>query len=380
MAYKRRRSAFLAAASAMSRAVKRRRSSSSKSSGRVAVSNKLRSGRSYSRTGTKTRRKLNSIRQDGTGTSKSFAYWRSRSNRKMTKFIKWEDNPQIYEVFNEGVVETDVSGTETPGVQAVSALSPILNNTDLSTMQNQILNLRSSNSTTGTNTAFLPNFSTSQKAFKLFVESAEQFVLFTNLTNSNVVVDIYDFVARRDNAITYSPVDQWSQGQAIDEAGVLPNQSSATLRGVQVPFSMPSNSRPLQAFYTMKRHTRVELAQGRSHEHTHKHFLNRMIDMELINTTGLAILKGVTSYVMLVIRGQPCSIGLGAVGTPNFGATLSPAKIAVVYRTRYRWRLGSTTPTIYNNSGLPLPTAYGGGSIINVLSEGSGLAQTFSQT
>lgn len=378
MAFKRRH-AFLGAASAISRHFKRRRTVSSKSSRAVSVSNKLKQSRSFTRTNTKSKRKVGRVIQDGTGTSKSFTTW-SNKKAKFSKMIKWLDNPQIYEKFNEFIMETDVSGTETPGVQAAYNCSALLNSTDMVAMQNQILNIASTNNTAGADPAFLPDFRTSQKAFKLFVESAEQYVLFTNVTNASIVVDIYDCVAKRDNASNYQPTDQWEQGQAVDEAGILTNQSSVTLRGTGVPFSVPQSSRVFNQFYTVKKHVRVELAQGRTHEHTHKHIANKMVDMSMLNTTGSYIVKGVTSYVLLVIRGQPCTIGNNSIPTANNGVTLAEARAACVTRTRYRWRLGSTTPTIYNNSGLPLPTAYGGNSIVNIVSEGAGLPELFSQT
>lgn len=321
----------------------------------------------------KRNKKKETIHQDGTGTSRTYCVWSDKRKKSfVTKMIKWEDNPQVLEKVNQVTFETDNdAGTYSAGVQCVGSVDQILPHTDFVTMQNQVNVMKAQSSV-----ALLPSYQANQRAFKLFVESAEEFVLFTNMTTGNIVVDIYDCVQKRDNGTAYNPQDYWQQGQQVDEAGTQSNTSSQVLRGYKYPFSLPYNSTMFKQFITVKKHVRVELAQGRSHEHTHKHVLNKMIDLSKLsdnsNSLGTAAYKGVTSFVMLVVRGQPCLIG---AAVNNETATLASAKIAIVTRLRYKWRLGSTTPSIYTPVSQ-LAQAYGGSAQENIVSEGLGTTST----
>lgn len=291
---------------------------------------------SYTKTKTK-RRKTGRVRQDGTGTSQSFCYFGKKKPSKMGKMVKYVSSPQITEAVGFAVLDTG-----TPGKQYHGSFSPIGNSGDIANMFNSVASRVSDGVSTAPAVPTLGNF---QKSFKMYITSLEHFVAFSNSSNGNVTLDIYDCLAKRDRNIVIYPDIDWQNGQRYDERGGL---GGVTGYDIDIPYTSPFTSEIFKLYWDVKKITHVDLAQGRSHEHVHHHDVNRMIDTELYATA--AMYKGLTSCIMVVVRGMPVETAI------NSGvATLADARVVSVARTKFKYRLASTTPTIftdYNNLSL----------------------------
>lgn len=320
---------------------------------------RMRQAQSRTMTKTMTKRKVANVKQDGTGTSRSFCYYGRRKPTKLGKMVRFITSPQ----WDERVTSLVLSGAT--GSQAWGSFSSILNGNDIYNMQNTIQN----SITQGATGLLIPKLGVGQVSQKIYLVSADFYLQLTNVTNANMTVDLYDCVAKRDRTVTQSPSSDWNFGQSIDETGGI---SSGTTAAPSAPYSKPFSSEAFNKFWTVVRTTHVDLAQGRTHEHVHHHSLNRIVDTALFETGGSSnyTLKGITSYVMIVARGTPCETD------QNSGSvTLTSARLACVSRTRLSARLLTTASThYYENSALPTTI-----SAVNptVISEGSGLGQIF---
>ena len=298
--------------------------------------------------GNKLYKVIGKVHQDGTGTSRSFDYMGKKAG-KMGKMNKMQKNLQIYDVLTATTLDTGASGQ-----QAVASLNTMLaDGGTLSNVYNTNLTKVGSSATTNSN---LPEFLPGQKSLKMYLQEVNQFVTFTNMTNSNITVDIYDCCAKRDRTAQVYPDTDWNNGVRFDQEGSV----ATTGYPNTTPYQTPYQSVLFNQFWRVVKQTHVELAQGRSHEHIIKDKANKTINLE--RTAGSLILGGTTKCVLLVVRGLPCTATSSATT-----ATLAEAKIAVVYRTQYKWRVIDTVPSIYTEFGTL------SGLAGTLLSEGSGV-------
>lgn len=136
-------------------------------------------------------------------------------------------------------------------------------------------------------------------ANKFIAESCKMKTYFTNQSNQNIFVDIYDLVYRRDYIPGQDCTYHWKHGDS--------DQGAAT--AWQTIGSTPFQSEFFTAYHKVLKVTRTNLAQGESHEHVKTVKLNKMITQEIsgnaLTAQDLGGLKGWTHCTMLVYWGAP---------------------------------------------------------------------------
>lgn len=137
---------------------------------------------------------------------------------------------------------------------------------------------------------------------KIFLKTCTAVTVFTNQTNCNAFLDIYDIVTRKAQPASgtlYTPLAAWELAQ-------FAFNPDATIYGA-TPFESPA----FCYTYKVKRITRVNLAQGESHEHRVVHKTNRIYNnTELLNDVNM---PGLTHFTMCVSRGSPADSSIAAV-------------------------------------------------------------------
>nr|WAE42513.1 MAG: capsid protein [Cressdnaviricota sp.] len=298
---------------------------------------------------TKNKSKHCRVKQDGTGTSRSMVYIKHKSN--YGKLIKGLKNVQLYDLF-----ETFVAGS-TVGAQGYTSGTGMFKWNDITTIFNETSDARSG----ATQANLFPTWQGSQKAFKVYLQSVEQYLTFTNADNANMTLDLYDVVARHDRSTTVTPDQDWLNGLKFDQAGAAAS-GQISFGSPNTAYQVPTNSKLFNQYWKIRRVTHIDLAQGRSHEHIIKFNANRILDME--RCQGSNVIGGLTSYTLIVSRGMPTVVPTTST------ATLTPSQVPCVVRTQYKWRMIDSLPSLYNGSGtLPTPAV----NTIQVVSEGSGV-------
>lgn len=182
-------------------------------------------------------------------------------------------------------------------------------------------------------------------------------ITMTNSSNTNCIIDIYTFSAKRDTLD--SPVKLWYDG--------MQDQASGTTIDItrQNYGNTPLDSVAVTSQFKCYKVTHVMLAPGQSHVHSHTQHLCRPIGNEMLDEAieGVqASLRGITQYDLIV-----CRSGTIEAGSNNALAGIAPMKVNyyVTKKYEYKYVFDNTTDIRYS---LPVePTT--GNAIYN---QGSG--------
>lgn len=125
----------------------------------------------------------------------------------------------------------------------------------------------------------------------------------SSFSESNIVVTIYDIIAKHDMASSgiYQPERLWEEGLDVMISGTL---NTDTVIGIQ-----PNQSPLFNTYWAVTNRTNVYLAAGGTHEHTLKFSVNTGINQYRANINTL--LGHVTRGCLVVIQGTPVRGGAG---------------------------------------------------------------------
>nr|WAE42568.1 MAG: capsid protein [Cressdnaviricota sp.] len=298
------------------------------------------------------------VHQDGTGTSKSF-FKKVHKASKLAKNFKFESNIMQLDTINPYILDTGTAGVQIAGTIG----GVVYNSPDIVALQDQLAKVYPGVGSGYTSGGVIPNYQTGQRTFKLFLDEWSSTLAFTNQSVSNITVDIYDCLAKRDGANT--PELNWTSGVLQESGANVYNDPS------KIPYCVPYSSKEFNNYWRVLKHTHVDLGQGRSHEHFAKIKLNKLFDMELCYTG--TTFKNLTFATMLVVKGLPVCSTLAGVSGP---ATTSEAKLAITYAKSYKSRIVSTMPQNYKT--VDNVSSYAGLNT-TLVSEGSGLVQNYTE-
>lgn len=165
-------------------------------------------------------------------------------------------------------------------------------------------------------------------------------IMFTNVSNTNVFVDLYEIRCRKGSSVF--PVNCF-------KAGITALTLDPYTYGL-VPFDNPTFCREWKV---LKRYT-VELEEGRSHMHRSLYMLCKKFEYEdvITNTTNVNI-PGTTHSVFMIVRGGP-----GLQGTDTTKSTTTQFCLSITQAVRFEWsyvqpKEGLTTTSYLSQSTTP---------------------------
>ena len=183
---------------------------------------------------------------------------------------------------------------------------------------------------------------------KIFLEEMQCTQLYRNNTNNDIVIDIYDIVARRDqpsgtdnSSPAYPPVSAWSLG-TLDSGGNVFDYQTAGSKPFQSPL--------FTTLYKVERITNVCIPTGAFHEHKITHRPNKMWEAGPLQASQLWVYNGLTRFTMVIVKGVPVAEkGDGLLAH----ATLSTTQLSFVSTTNYVFKfMANNTPFVNNNTNL----------------------------
>lgn len=328
----------------------------------------------YKKSGRKSTSRRSKWINNDSGTSRSQTNLGSKSKMSVyTKMIKWIEPRQIRDVLVYGVSKSLDGQLPTPnfanGIQGAFVSRVVFDRNNIIALQREVLHSTTSNNPLVN--APMPDYRGQQTGFKIFLESCEHILVLTNNTTGNEVVDIYDCVMKKDHSNLIDPLQFWDDGQRVDEAksttGIFLTQVK---RGYKRPFTVPTNSNLFNQYVKIVSHKRLDMSQGRNHEHVFKHTANRMIDMSQFGSNSVQQFAGLTSWILVVHRGQPAMVG-GAADSNVTIPSIAKSSLVWVGRTKYTYRSGITNATMYAVEN-DLEPGYGGQTNTYIISEGAG--------
>lgn len=175
------------------------------------------------------------------------------------------------------------------------------------------------------------------------------FVKFTLKNQTSIPVDIqlYDLVPRRDRvtATTTLPQDDWANGIVNENINIL--NASAVSRAVAG--TKPYQSQRFCQDWIVKKTVKFTLGAGSEHIHYVRVRPSYLLNREY--TSVFQLYKGITTCVMMVIRG-------GLVHDGVNGTTTAASAVSWVSEARYKYTSVMWNRTVYSNYNA-LPTATG---------------------
>lgn len=177
-----------------------------------------------------------------------------------------------------------------------------------SNIRNDLMNTSSAGGLTG---ASLGNYNAIDD-ITLLLKNCKKTTTFTNQSNGNAYVDIYDLVARRDMGSATSPSTMWTNG--LDQTND-PFNATAAGNGVQLQSfavgSTPFQSQVFCRYWKVLKVTRLCLGAGETAEHVTKMSPMKKWNMQWNTsdgTTNPTYFRGLTHVTMMVVRGQPTDL------------------------------------------------------------------------
>lgn len=175
----------------------------------------------------------------------------------------------------------------------------------------------------------------------------------TNFGNAPVEVDIYDIATLRDiytgytfetGVTTYTPLPYpdayWRQG--INAQGGLANTANSYFS----PGSSPTDSQLFKEWFKVTKRTTVLLPIAGSHRHMVSVKSNRIVDSMLSgDPSHLRSLRGVTKWVMVVIKGLPILSDVAEV-TPSATTSTCQLGVVAVQRINYQYVTSNAYTTV----------------------------------
>lgn len=147
---------------------------------------------------------------------------------------------------------------------------------------------------------------TGQSTTRMVVKCMKMRLTFTNQSNANAMVTLYDIEYRHDtyaNMDAVSPVSAWGSGiQREEEGGDSPGYANVG--------ATPFQSSDFCRYYRVRKVTKVYLDPGKSHVHSYTKMAYKMLNNGLnddsVNMYGI---RGFTHEVVMVCQGMPVNDG-----------------------------------------------------------------------
>ena len=269
---------------------------------------------------TRTRVRLHQpVKQAGNGGSFSYFYY----GRRKKPFMRgYAINPTQY--YNSNLAGAITIGT---GIQNISTV-------------NCLFGCVANGIATDIDTIFGIIAPTTPKTSQVLFQSCSCELMLSNATNSNVKVQIYDIIARRDisgGTSNYLP-DLAMQQSLADEGGTITKEQVGVL-----PFSC----RVFTQFFKICKVTHLVMAEGQTHVHRIKFTPNKILNKE-IDIISSANVKGLTLYQMIISHGTPSDPNSNAV-------TTCPGKLDYVVKKQYGYKWNAQiVSNVYGNNNLPI--------------------------
>lgn len=203
---------------------------------------------------------------------------------------------------------------------------------------------------------------------KFHVKSIEYEMLFTNLSNGNIRLKIYDCMYRTDT--NQDPVDAWDKG--------ILNTTGASAHYYTYPSGTPYASLRFTQNFLIKRCTDIILPAGSVHIHKGHIGVNGQFPMaresEQYNAGGTGYLSYVgnwTHFPMIVTHGFPA-------GNSNdvSQAVIESVKLGVVYNYKYKFSIFAPATVSHNKYQNYLAALTAGGVQETMTEEGNVVAAT----
>lgn len=194
---------------------------------------------------------------------------------------------------------------------------------------------------------------TAQFTNKLLLEKVTGYYSIANARNTNVVVTLYDCIARRDCSDdgNRNPHYSWTEGAEAQSGG-------SPLYGTSIG-ATPFQSEVFNKFWKCHQRTEFTLGAGQMHTHRFKYSPNRVVTRQGTPASLYAI-QGLSFMTVIVIRGCPIN-GSGA-GT---NVTTSLGAVDVAGGLEYRFRQLLDNSAQYTNGNVTFPAISGTEQFIN---------------
>jgi hypothetical protein len=224
--------------------------------------------------------------------------------------------------------------------KSVQSLSGALRLTGANGVQGIVNSMQTCSNSQLTTMAVQAGGTGARDSFKYFLKRVSGFSIYTNQSNANCNLKLYDVVSRKDcpSSGTYSdPAAAWYNG--MGDTVTTGSTSSVTSNNLGcTPFQSPE----FCAYYKIKKVTSVILSAGQSHHHYVKRNLNAIIHDESLNTGSN--LKNLTHFTMAVAFGYPEN----DLVTPSIVTTAAAAVDCVSQlRYEYAWQAINYTKMTY---------------------------------
>lgn len=226
--------------------------------------------------------------------------------------------------------------------------------------------------------------------YRIMVQSIVGNVTIANACTAPVELEIYDIGLKRDLPLALAwtqNANTWTVGQAYPDQcwdlGSYANNATIPTGGTGPRANIaasPFDSTLFNAYFKVKKRTKVLLGQGGIHRHSVVSNVNRVIDSVLFNQvsnasmttpiSGMLGWKGFTTFCMVVQKGTPCSNAETASDV-----TTSETHVDIVQDFRIKW--GYVLDNSYGVSNADSLTTPASGQIINV---GNGTAEAIAFT
>jgi len=220
--------------------------------------------------------------------------------------------------------------------------------------------------------------------YRILLQSVTGNLTMANACSAPVELEIFDIVLKRDLPLalqwtqhgnswtvpeTY-PDAMWAQGSYANNATINTGGSAFSANIAASPF----DSTLFNAYFKVKKRTKVLLGQGGVHRHSVVSRVNKLLDSVMFNqnanqsmtipTSGVLGWKGVTTFCMVIQKGLPVS----SAETASI-VTSAETHVDIIQDFRLKWNyVVDNSFGVQNNDSLQTPAV---GQIIN---PGSGTA------
>nr|WAE42582.1 MAG: capsid protein [Cressdnaviricota sp.] len=287
--------------------------------------------RAKTSTKTVTKKKEKILRSPASGLSHSGFYLKMRKSLALKMYEKLGAT-NTYEINGYAGIGCSV------GTQLTKQLYGLNNYPDWSAFFNQSLQYLTAGGAATSSAGLVAK----QRSFKMAITTASVKICYTNQSDGDLILDIYDLIAKRDRAQSVDCTTDWQNG-------LTDQQGTAGAAGLNYYWgAVPTTSKLFNQEWTIKKRTSVELGPGRTHEHMVVLHINKIVDSEIFSQFASAqtpyLMKGISYANMIVGRGMPVDDGGIAAGTITVGnISTSPCKVVTVGHLKYTGYLVAST-------------------------------------
>lgn len=194
---------------------------------------------------------------------------------------------------------------------------------------------------------------------QIYVKSITLKYMLTNTAATNVFIDIYQVIPKKD--VNTSPLT------AMDTGITQMNSVEGAISLGMTPYM----SRYFTQNYTIKKTYRIELAAGRTHLHTCKYNIGKLWnDADRVASTGANFRKSWTHSLLMIATSEPINNVAGTL------ITSAPVSINTYSHEDYRYHFGETESKDLFYTGISAEQI--GATGLQLYDEGSGTVEAFS--